>query len=117
MRAPAGGAGLGKKDRELQNCANWLFSRQRYWGEPFPIVWQTERHRFDSPKSEPAPSFRPPSTISSQPATGRGPPLAKGHRNGCDNTPIHHEAGRCGPRRAFRFPSLGLIEGAEAPCG
>lgn len=30
---------------------DWLFSRQRYWGEPFPILWQDGNHR-TVPESE-----------------------------------------------------------------
>ncbi|PYJ29539.1 MAG: leucine--tRNA ligase, partial [Verrucomicrobia bacterium] len=53
---------------------DWLFSRQRYWGEPVPIVWENGKHRSLGEDELPV---VPPSLYDYKP-TGTGePPLAK----------------------------------------
>ena len=65
--------GLGKRSINYK-LRDWLFSRQRYWGEPFPIVWETGKHRALQEKELPVVS--PP--LDDYKPTGTGePPLAK----------------------------------------
>ncbi|CAA9251019.1 MAG: Leucyl-tRNA synthetase [uncultured Chthoniobacterales bacterium] len=53
---------------------DWLFSRQRYWGEPFPIVWREGKHEALAESDLP---LTPPPLDDFKP-TGTGePPLAK----------------------------------------
>jgi leucyl-tRNA synthetase len=53
---------------------DWLFSRQRYWGEPFPIVWEDGTHR--SLGESELPVVPPP--LEDYKPTGTGePPLSK----------------------------------------
>ncbi|MGB8170155.1 MAG: class I tRNA ligase family protein, partial [Chthoniobacteraceae bacterium] len=65
--------GLGKKTVNYK-LRDWLFSRQRYWGEPFPIVWENGQHR-PIPESE-LPLVPPPLDDFKPTGTGE-PPLAK----------------------------------------
>ena len=48
---------LGKRRIQFK-LRDWLFSRQRYWGEPFPIVWK-DGHHHAIPDSE-LPLLAPP---------------------------------------------------------
>ena len=44
---------LGKGERQISyRLRDWLFSRQRYWGEPFPIVYDEEGDPVALPESE-----------------------------------------------------------------
>ncbi|MGI8601684.1 MAG: class I tRNA ligase family protein [Verrucomicrobiales bacterium] len=65
--------GLGKKAVHYK-LRDWLFARQRYWGEPFPIVWENAQHRA-LPESE-LPVV-PPELADFKPTGTPEPPLAK----------------------------------------
>ncbi len=65
--------GLGAKTINYK-LRDWLFSRQRYWGEPFPIVWENGRHHAIADRELP---LTPPPLEDFKP-TGTGePPLAR----------------------------------------
>ena len=65
------GMGKGAVNYKLRD---WLFSRQRYWGEPFPIIWEDGNHR--SLGESELPVVPPP--LEDYKPTGTGePPLSK----------------------------------------
>ena len=65
--------GLGRRTINYK-LRDWLFSRQRYWGEPFPVIWQEGKHAAISESELP---LVPPALDDFKP-TGTGePPLAR----------------------------------------
>jgi leucyl-tRNA synthetase len=65
--------GLGKKTINYK-LRDWLFSRQRYWGEPFPIVWKSGHHQALPDSALP---LQPPDLTDFKPTSTGEPPLAR----------------------------------------
>jgi leucyl-tRNA synthetase len=65
--------GLGRKTVNYK-LRDWLFSRQRYWGEPFPIVWKNGHHEA---LPESALPVLPPDLSDFKPTASGEPPLAR----------------------------------------
>jgi leucyl-tRNA synthetase len=58
---------------------DWLFSRQRYWGEPFPILWKSDASGafYHEALAESALPLPPPELTDFKPASTGEPPLAR----------------------------------------
>lgn len=67
------GKNLGKKKVNYK-LRDWLFSRQLYWGEPFPVVWREESHE---PIAEEHLPVLPPDLTDFKPTPEGKPPLAR----------------------------------------
>jgi leucyl-tRNA synthetase len=65
--------GVGKRRVQFK-LRDWLFSRQRYWGEPFPVVWENGKHRAISEDELP---LTPPALDDFKPTGTPEPPLSK----------------------------------------
>ncbi len=70
--------GIGKKMVNFK-LRDWLFSRQRYWGEPFPIVWKKDAagNLFHEALPESALPVLPPTLEDYKPTATGEPPLAR----------------------------------------
>ncbi len=70
------GLGKGTVNYKLRD---WLFSRQRYWGEPFPIVWKRDAsgNVYHEPLLESALPVLPPELTDYKPTATGEPPLAR----------------------------------------
>jgi leucyl-tRNA synthetase len=70
--------GLGKRTINYK-LRDWLFSRQRYWGEPFPIVWKRDANGnlYHEALPESALPVLPPALTDYKPTASGEPPLAR----------------------------------------
>ncbi len=70
--------GLGKKTINYK-LRDWLFSRQRYWGEPFPIIWKKDAqgNLYHEALPESVLPLRPPQLEEYKPTSDGQPPLAR----------------------------------------
>ena len=70
--------GLGKGTVNFK-LRDWLFSRQRYWGEPFPIVWKrdSQGNLFHEALPESTLPVKPPQLDDYKPTPDGQPPLAR----------------------------------------
>ncbi|HEV2330527.1 MAG TPA: leucine--tRNA ligase [Verrucomicrobiae bacterium] len=70
--------GLGKRTINYK-LRDWLFSRQRYWGEPFPILWKRDASGtlYHEALPENALPVLPPQLTDYKPTATGEPPLAR----------------------------------------
>ena len=70
--------GLGKSTINYK-LRDWLFSRQRYWGEPFPIVWKRDAagNLYHESLPESTLPILPPELTDYKPTATGEPPLAR----------------------------------------
>jgi len=70
--------GLGRRAVNYK-LRDWLFSRQRYWGEPFPIVWRRDAagNLYHEALPESALPLLPPPLDDYKPTPDGQPPLAR----------------------------------------
>ncbi|HPY30227.1 MAG TPA: class I tRNA ligase family protein [Verrucomicrobiota bacterium] len=70
--------GLGKRTINYK-LRDWLFSRQRYWGEPFPIIWKKDAagNLYHEALPESALPVLPPPLDDYKPTPDGQPPLAR----------------------------------------
>jgi leucyl-tRNA synthetase len=70
--------GLGEKTINYK-LRDWLFSRQRYWGEPFPIVWKKDAagNLYHEALPESSLPLLPPTLEDYKPTADGQPPLAR----------------------------------------
>jgi leucyl-tRNA synthetase len=70
--------GAGRKTVNYK-LRDWLFSRQRYWGEPFPILWKRENGGtpHHEPLEESSLPLQPPALSDFKPTSTGDPPLAR----------------------------------------